>query len=99
MIESEPYMTPADAARIARVSAETIRRAIRSGALQSLKRPGSPRHLIERQTFEQWIKGRCATTALPPSITLAELMKQLPDLPAFQGDPVIIQQALRDEWQ
>jgi hypothetical protein len=30
---------------------------------------------------------------------LADLAENLPDLPSFQGDPVAIQKALRDEWR
>lgn len=99
MTLSEPFLTPTEAARVARVSAETIRRAIRSGRLPALKRLGSTRHWIERQALDRWVKGECAAPALHSSMALADLMQQLPNLPTFQGDPVEIQQALRDEWR
>lgn len=99
MTPSEPFLTPTEAARVARVSAETIRRAIRSGRLPALKRLGSTRYWIERQALDRWVKGECATPALHSSMALADLMQQLPELSTFQGDPVEIQQALRDEWR
>lgn len=97
MTEAAPYLTPAEAAHMARVSPETIRRAIRSGLLPSFKRPGSTRHLIERPALDRWVKGERPEPR--PSAALAELMANLPELPSFQGDPVAIQRALRDEWE
>jgi hypothetical protein len=34
----------------------------------------------------------------PKDELLTEFIKTLPDLPSFQGDPVDIQKAMRDEW-
>lgn len=30
---------------------------------------------------------------------LLDVVDELPDLPSFKGDPVIIQRAMRDEWR
>jgi prevent-host-death family protein len=51
-------------------------------------------YLVPAATYEALIKSIAPT---PGSVLLADLLAGLPAVTSFQGDPVALQQALRDE--
>jgi hypothetical protein len=52
--------------------------------------------VVKKALVEHANAMRCA--AQPNDELLTEFIKTLPELPSFQGDPLDIQKAMRDEW-
>jgi hypothetical protein len=53
-------------------------------------------HRSPEQFVKSLITGYMAKQKEPE--LLADIMQELPELPTFKGDPLILQQSLRDEW-
>lgn len=55
-----------------------------------------PEQLVKKALTEHAFALR--TAAKSKDELLVDVIKNLPDLPSFRGDPVAIQRAMRDEW-
>ncbi|MCB1765916.1 MAG: helix-turn-helix domain-containing protein [Candidatus Competibacteraceae bacterium] len=100
-------LTTQEAAEQLRVSATSLYRWRREGLGPAYILVGR-KVRYETQAVVDWlssrqrqpIRRRVSRESPPcPAESLAELMRQLPELPAFQGDPLAIQQAMRNEWR
>jgi hypothetical protein len=53
--------------------------------------------MYQADQITAWLTAQRETPGEPEA--LADLALRLPSFPTFRGDPVEIQQAMRDEWQ
>lgn len=65
--DDSPWFTKDEAAERARVSADTIGDALRSGDLRGYQSGRGGRWRIHRDDIDAWIKGEIAQIVVPPS--------------------------------
>ncbi len=83
-----------EAAQKLRLAPQTLVRWRREGAGPAFIRLG--RKVMYRESqIANWLDVRQETPGEP--VALVDM--KLPEFPSFQGDPVAIQQAMRDEWE
>ncbi|CDH45988.1 helix-turn-helix domain-containing protein [Candidatus Contendibacter odensensis] len=84
-----------EAAQRLRLNPQTLNRWRRQGTGPAYVRVGK-KVMYQENQINTWLT---AHREIPgQSVALVDLALQLPRLSAFQGDPLAIQQAMRDEW-
>ena len=85
-----------EAAQRLRLNLQTLNRWRRQGTGPAYLRVGK-KVMYQADQITAWLIAQGETPGEPEA--LADLTLRLPSFPTFQGDPVKMQQAMRDEWQ